>query len=359
MSSTEFITLDWKQAPGGGGAPHADWLRGFVARALTVMGELVSAEDDPADVPLVTELEQLAQAVGVAPEPPADGGQPCLQRVSAVGDRIRKRRAERKRELLNLVALVRDAVSTVGAEMSTLHDSIDASTDRFGLIAELDDPRIVKDLLVAQVNVLKKVAAERRVAWEAKQRAFNDRVQQLEQQLQDSRREASLDALTGVANRGSFDRECLVRVRLADSRFVLALIDIDNFKQINDTYGHAVGDQVLVALAQGLRRTLRDEDLVARMGGDEFAVVIRNMALRQAEARFTTAISKLFKGPADGLALPVVPTVSCGVAEFSTGDTYASLYDRADQALYMAKGQGKNRVVGKTRPDHREMLPRG
>ncbi|MCC7125716.1 MAG: GGDEF domain-containing protein [Acidobacteria bacterium] len=347
MASQELITVDWKRAASPTSAPQSDWLRGFVARALVVMGELVSAEDDPADLPLVSELEQLAQSVGLVPDGQGDAAHSCLVRVQAVSQRIRKRRNDRKREMMDLVALVRDAVSSVGVEMNTLHDSIDASTNRFEMIAELDDPLIVKNLLVSQVAVLKKVAAERRAAWDAKQRAFNDKVTQLEQQLQASRREASQDALTGASNRGALDRELMTRVRLADSRFVLAMLDLDNFKGINDTHGHAVGDRVLVMLAQGLRRMLRDEDLVARLGGDEFAVVIRNMTLKQAEARFVGALGKLFVPPADEPPLPTGPTVSCGLAEFSTGDTTTSLYERADRALYAAKHEGKNRVVVK------------
>jgi diguanylate cyclase (GGDEF)-like protein len=323
------------------------------------MRALIEAEDEPHDQPLLAEVDALGTLVGgdAPAESPADTGTECLERIRAVADRMCRRRAERRREMAAIVALVRDAVAAVELEVSSLYSSIDASTDRFGAISELEDPRQIKDLLVAQVTVLKRVAAERRASWENKQKMFRDRVQVLEQQLQATRREASLDALTGVANRGSFDRECTERVRSGDSRFVMAILDVDDFKVINDTHGHAVGDQVLQAVARGLRRSLRDEDFIARLGGDEFAVLASNLSLRQAENRFCAALPTLFSKPdGEGEPLPCTPTLSCGLAEFSAGDTFASLYERADQGLYVAKREGKRRVVGRARAFVRDLI---
>jgi diguanylate cyclase len=354
MRTPDIITLDLRYGLPDG---RVEWLRGFIARALAVMGALVAAEGDPEDAALVAEIEQLAALLGGEghAEVPASTGAECLERVRGLVDRLKRQRVERRREMAAIVALVRDAVSAVGMEMSSLHSSIEASTDRFEAIAELEDPRQIKELLVAQVAVLKQVAAERRAAWEAKQQMFNERVQLLEQQLQATRREASLDALTGVANRGSFDRECQNRIHLADVRFVIAILDVDDFKLINDTYGHAVGDRVLIALGQGLRRALREDDFVARLGGDEFGVIASNLTLRQAESRFAAVLPSVFDRRDDSEPLPAMPTVSCGLAEFSAGDTFASLYERADQALYAAKHQGKRRVVSKASPYLRDL----
>ena len=111
---------------------------------------------------------------------------------------------------------------------------------------------------------------------------------------------------------------------------------------------------MLIALAEGLRRTLPDQDFVARLGGDEFAVLAADLTLRQAECRFAAALSSIFTST--GEPLPCVPTISCGLAEFSAGDTYASLYERADQALYAAKRQGKRRVAVKERAYLRDLM---
>ena len=350
MHAPDIITLDLHPAPSG--TERLEWLRTFMLRALTALQALVSAFDDPEDGPLLAEIERLRALFTdhQRMDLPGDLGAECLQHCQAVADRVRRRRAERRREMTAIVALVRDAVSTVESEVASLHSSIEQSTDRFEAIAEIRDPRVIRELLIAQVQVLKQAAAERRAAWAARQRQFQDRMDQLEQQLQAARREASVDALTGVANRGGFDQECKARVQRADARFVLAMIDMDNLKQINDTHGHAIGDRALTALAQGLRRNLRDRDFIARLGGDEFAVLMDNVSLRQAEIRFSATIARLFLPEEGDEPLPCVPTVSCGLAEFSAGDTFASLYERADQALYAAKHQGRTASPSRSEP---------
>ena len=204
-----------------------------------------------------------------------------------------------------LVALVREAVITVGAEIGGLQNTVDQSADRFESIARSRTNQI-KERLVAEVTALKHVAAERRQVWETTSKKFNERVETLERQLVSSRTEASLDSLTGVANRRTFDRTCQDWVRSARSRFVLAMLDVDDFKTINDTRGHAAGDQVLVTLAQALLGSVRPGDIVARLGGDEFAILASDLTLRQAENRFSKTIADLASLDAK---------VSCGLAE--------------------------------------------
>ena len=136
------------------------------------------------------------------------------------------------------------------------------------------------------------------------------------------------------------------RVHGGRAQFVLAVFDVDAFKQINDTHGHPMGDQVLVALAEKLKVAFRDDDIVARFGGDEFAVLAAGLTLRQAESRFKSVLAMLpGVSPMPDHQPPL--TMSCGVAECSAGDTKDSLLRRADQALYDAKKLGKNRVATK------------
>lgn len=354
----DMIVLDLHRASDG--KAHGEWLRTLITRAMTALRSIVSAFDDPEDVPLLAEIDQLMARLADdnGPDRPEQIGNECVQRCEVVAERIRRRRAERRREMTTIVTLVRDAVSAVESEMTSLHSSIEQSTDRFEAIAKIEDPAVLRQLLVTQVAVLKKVTADRRAAWEARQRQFQDQMDHLEQQLIASKREASLDALTGAANRGSFDRECQARIQTANSRFVLAMLDMDNLKQINDTHGHAVGDRALIALARGLRRNLRDDDFIARLGGDEFAVLANNLSLRQAEIRFGATIARVFATQEGDEPLACVPTVSCGLAEFSAGDTFASLYERADGALYAAKRIGKNRVAIKERAYLRDLIRR-
>jgi diguanylate cyclase (GGDEF)-like protein len=133
------------------------------------------------------------------------------------------------------------------------------------------------------------------------------------------------------------------------------MFDLDDFTAINDTGGHAAGDAVLQAVAQTLKTSVRKHDLVARIGGDEFALIGSSVTLRDAEPRIRSIVATLATVPT-GLQEPARVSVSCGLAEYCAGDTLESLQRRADQALYDAKRHGKNRVVVKSPPFIRDLL---
>ena len=164
------------------------------------------------------------------------------------------------------------------------------------------------------------------------------------------RRLASIDELTGVANRRWFtamaSRE-LERCRRFNHQLALLMIDVDHFKRVNDTHGHAVGDEVLKAFTRVLEGNLRSVDLLGRLGGEEFAVVLpesdHNAASHTAE-RLRAAVEALEFPFEDGTVLKI--TTSVGISILATvGETLDSLLARADSALYTAKREGRNRVV--------------
>ncbi len=229
-----------------------------------------------------------------------------------------------------------------------MHTSLTQSSERFEAIGQLNDARQMKVRLMAEVLTLKQVAAKRRKAWEETARTLTQRVAALEKDLSTVKDEAATDSLTGIANRRGFDATLARWLAQSRPNFVLAVLDIDDFKGINDTHGHAVGDDVLRYVAQCLLQSFRSDDLVARVGGDEFAVLAAGLTARQAESRLAGVLSRI-SGTAAGVEgrPPCVPTVSCGLSECAAGDTAASLYERADDAQYTAKRQGKNRVVAK------------
>ncbi len=164
------------------------------------------------------------------------------------------------------------------------------------------------------------------------------------------RRLASIDELTGVANRRWFtamaSRE-LERCRRFNHQLALLMIDVDHFKRVNDTHGHAVGDEVLKAFTRILEGNLRSVDLLGRLGGEEFAVVLpeadENAALQTAE-RLRAAVESLQFPFEDGTVLRITTSVGISILAVS-GESLDSLLARADSALYAAKGQGRNRVV--------------
>jgi diguanylate cyclase len=158
---------------------------------------------------------------------------------------------------------------------------------------------------------------------------------------------ASTDALTGLPNRRYFDEFCglLARRRRADDAVGVLMIDIDKFKVLNDTHGHATGDEVLRAVAGAIVSAVREDDVPARFGGEEFVVLLRNPGLDVAfevGERVRTAVAEL---DLSRLGVPGV-SVSVGVAVSNRADQpIDDLVGLADEALYRAKRAGRNRVI--------------
>src|SRR4051794_13046932 len=163
--------------------------------------------------------------------------------------------------------------------------------------------------------------------------------------FREARQLADLDALTGLHNRRYFHetlaREC-ARAHRYSRRLALIVFDVDDFKDVNDRIGHLAGDAVLAEAAERVREVVRTADIPCRVGGDEFAVVMPESSIEQAEqlfARIQTAISGRPIGQAGRLK------VSAGVAELQAEDDSISFFQRADEALYRAKEAGKGRSV--------------
>ena len=158
---------------------------------------------------------------------------------------------------------------------------------------------------------------------------------------------ASTDALTGLPNRRYFDEFCalLARRRRSGDAIGILMVDIDRFKVLNDTYGHAVGDEVLRAVAGAIAAAVREDDVPARYGGEEFAVVLRNPSRAEAfevGERVREAVAALDLSRF-GVASA---SVSVGVAVASLpGEPISDLVERADRALYDAKRAGRDRVI--------------
>lgn len=161
--------------------------------------------------------------------------------------------------------------------------------------------------------------------------------------------QANYDALTGLANRHHFWtrlQTVLGRAAIEHSAAALCLLDIDNFKEINDKYGHAAGDEVLAAVGTILRRELRSSDLSGRLGGDEFVFVMPETDAHDAERLAERILDRLRTQAfgAGGDLEPFLVTATFGVAEWQPHVDAAELMDAADRALYRAKAAGRNRV---------------
>ena len=176
--------------------------------------------------------------------------------------------------------------------------------------------------------------------------------QSIQSLLQEMHKGATLDALTGLINRRSF-LERLEEETAATHRHslqtCLAMIDVDHFKSVNDTYGHPAGDAVLVEVARRLSKHVRQEDVVARFGGEEFVVLLRHTDLPGA-----LVLLDRLRGFVSNEAIPVptpegnqtiTVTFSAGLTQLDNQANSEQLLERVDVALYQAKRNGRNRVV--------------
>lgn len=194
--------------------------------------------------------------------------------------------------------------------------------------------------LVLMLMVGLKIHTSTQEALQLRQR--NDElIRELELQVQ-------RDELTGLSNRGSFiaaGQKELQRAARYQHSLALLMVDIDHFKKINDSYGHLAGDEVLKAVAQTCRETIRANDFLARLGGEEFVILMPEAELEQARAaaeRLREAVAEMRCDLQEGI---VTPTISVGVAAIEGGvESLSSLMRRSDRAMYQAKAQGRNRI---------------
>jgi len=179
----------------------------------------------------------------------------------------------------------------------------------------------------------------------------SEEIERLREEIETARTEAALDPLTGLANRKTFNealRNAFTEKLEPDACVCLILIDIDRFKSINDRFGHLVGDRVLRYIARALTDSVKGRDIVARFGGEEFAVILPNTRPDGAQAvaeniRKTIEEARLRRSK-DGELLGKI-TVSLGVAWAKSGQPVDDLIELADQALCQAKRSGRNKVA--------------
>jgi diguanylate cyclase len=353
MHKDDFIALGLRRVADTPSKTH--WA---VEILMTLLGDAVAIVDVADKGRLRERVEACRAALGSATSSAEyeQAIEACVNECRRALAAIDAHRLEQRKEVRSLVDLVREALALVSGGAEEFTQNVGDSMDRFAALVHIDDVRQLKQKLVDEVTVLRQIAAERQEVWSTLAVDLRQRVETLEEQLSASRVEATIDPLTRVLNRRAFDQSCQDLLTSSHGRFVLGLVDVDHFKRINDTHGHLAGDRVLAAVAHALQSSVRVNDIVARIGGDEFALLALDLNLRQAEARLKMVATSLagvdFDTPVEA---KLRVTISCGVVACSAGDTVQSLLERADSALYEAKRLGRNRVVSREKPTIRDL----
>ncbi len=255
------------------------------------------------------------------------------------------------------VKRISDQVQVAITQMAQMLTSVKSATSEYGgsledVTIKIEEAETIEDLSQVVNSIVQdtKKMVEKNQALELQLVNSSQQVTELRKNLDNVKKEAMTDGLTGLSNRKAFDKYIRDHVEEAENirvPLILMMLDIDHFKQFNDTYGHQVGDQVLRLVARTLTDNVKGRDIAARYGGEEFAIILPETSLlsgvKVAELLRKSVESKEVINKTNNETLGRI-TMSIGVAEFKRGESISEFIERADAALYFAKKNGRNRV---------------
>jgi diguanylate cyclase (GGDEF)-like protein len=338
--------------PAGAPAPK---LESAPERKVAVVSEAAQPERGQTELQAIAEIELPPMPEGTVTGTPIRGDTPGAEVGSVSEDQVdtayRSHLDSKRRDIQKLQAtLAKQVLETI------------AQNEEFGVLLEVvlgelrqaSDGREMEDLRWTLIREIEKLTkghhelAEKLDSTHHYLQLIESDSRQLSDELTRVRLLSLTDELTGLPNRRAFLRRIedeVARVQRYGFPLSLALIDLDHFKQINDKYGHAGGDDVLQIYSKNILSIFRHHDLVARYGGEEFAVLLPNTDAEGSMRALTKVRSRALetRWQANDELMPV-PTFSAGVSLYKPGETASAFIERADKALYRAKRLGRNRV---------------
>ncbi|HSH87449.1 MAG: diguanylate cyclase [Methylophilus sp.] len=342
-------------------------------KALLMRVEVIGAKEDDVRGDIIDLLHLLLSNIGelVAEDSWVSGQVYAVQSIiSGPLDRAKLKQAEKSlKEVIYKQGLVKHSLVEARNSFKTLIGSFIDKLKYMGEASELYSGKIesyaeqlsqtddlikinelvnhlMRDTSVMQTDIMRSrddLLDQQRVA-----NATQERMVKLQDELSQLSEVVRIDQLTGVLNRRGMDDAFsteIARFHRSGELLSVALLDIDNFKSLNDQHGHGAGDSALKHLAAVIKRTVRPTDIVTRMGGEEFVVILPNTKLDEAVTTMSRLQRSLTKEYFLGNNQKLLITFSAGVALFQSEDDVSSILLRADQAMYLAKKSGKNRVM--------------
>lgn len=259
---------------------------------------------------------------------------------------------DREKELRDIIDLLSKAMTGLNTDNKRFYQRLYDHSEKLEKITLLDDIKKIKNSLETEVSQIRQAVNDQKKLELKKIETLASEVDTLRNELKKTKTHLQTDTLTGVNNRKALDQyldQLTEQSQLHKFTFSMMLLDIDDFKLINDTYGHLIGDRVLVAFAQKCRSLIRSDDFIARYGGEEFIIILPKASLRNAKKKAKQICKALAEtrytidenGTDDFLTV----TASIGVVSMNKDDGVTEIIERADKALYRAKREGKNRVL--------------
>ena len=259
--------------------------------------------------------------------------------------------ADVKATMKNMMMTFIDRLGSVAASTGDYQEKIGGFSERIRGAANIEELNLVLEEVLRETRAVQAEALasrDRMIAAHQEVQEAESRIKDLEAKLQHMSELVRADQLTGSLNRRGLDDVFERESARADRRgtpLCVALLDLDNFKKLNDTYGHLAGDKALRHLVKVVKDTLRSMDVIARFGGEEFLILLPETSVDAAASAMVRVQRELTKHFFLHDNEKMLITFSCGVALRNQNEDQVSLMARADNAMYKAKTSGKNRVV--------------
>ena len=262
------------------------------------------------------------------------------------------RAVQAQEDMRQMLATFVERLGSMTESTSSFHTQMEASAKLIEQAKSITEiAPVLKDVVGATRHMAQESqpARDTLLGMQIKVAATEAEISKLHQELDRVSAQARHDPLTGALNRQGLDEAInreVSKVKRLDTPLCVSLLDIDNFKKLNDTLGHATGDVALAHLASVAQEVMRPQDTLARYGGEEFVILLPDTPLDRGIEAMTRLQRELTKRFFLAGTEKVLITFSAGVAQLVTGETGAEAIKRADQAMYLAKRAGKNRVLG-------------
>lgn len=264
---------------------------------------------------------------------------------------IKKNLVEARERLKSMLAAFVDRLADLSSSTGHYHSKIEHCAEKISKAKDIPEISDVLTEVMGETRIIQLNAQRSRdelIEMRGRVEEAEKEIHRLHAELSQASDMVRMDPLTGALNRKGMDEAVereVARVRRHQEKLCFAMLDIDNFKKLNDSLGHQAGDQALIHLTQVTQDTIRPQDTLARYGGEEFVVLMPGTTLDDAVKAMVRVQRELTKKFFLHKNDKVLITFSCGVAELGDEETPKNAVVRADAAMYLAKRAGKNRVM--------------